>query len=248
MTDMTTTPYHSHSHLPDDHAILCHPYMLMSNGSLVYRLLEQLGIPCRGRSVLDLGAGTGQATRLLKAIPGIRIEACDIDPLSQRFFRENPELEDVPFFRFDFLREELPKEYDAVICRGVYHHVPKRARPTFLRKILDHSRVLIIVDEGIQEYKASNERQKNCEGWYSHIIGEAKRQGLDYLARTETEFMEHERLNTADDGGDFKESPSHLIKEDAAAVGLAPTSIDRYGPWHLGGGFFTATFVRPHPT
>jgi SAM-dependent methyltransferase len=242
---MTKPLFLSHSKRDDDHAILCHPYMLMSNGTLVYRLLEYLRIPCDGKTVLDLGAGTGQATRLLKAIPGLRVEACDIDPSSERFFREHAELRDVPFFQLDFLTQDIPKHYDAIICRGVYHHVPKRLRSTFLRQIYDHSSVAIIVDEGILEYSTIQEREAHCDSWYGHIVREAERQRLHYLARAETEFWKHERLNSADDGGDFKESPSHLIV-DAEAAGLAPVSLDRYGPWHLGGGFFTVTFAHPH--
>jgi len=68
------------------------------------------------------------------------------------------------------------------------------------------------------------------------------RRGITRLAEIESQFLEHERAATADDGLDFKESPSHLV-EDARIVGLKPTSIDRQGPWEsCAGGFFTATF------
>ena len=106
-----------------------------------------------------------------------------------------------------------------------------------------HTKLLIIADEGIREYADEKERVRNCETWYGYVIGEAKRRGITRLAEMESQFLEHERAATADDGLDFKESPSHLI-EDARAVGLRPPSIDRQGPWkEYGGGFFTATFV-----
>jgi len=227
----------------DDQTIASHPLIDACNGSIAYRLLEHLGMPCEGKTVLDVGAGTGQVSRLLKGFPGLIIEACDIDPEAKKYFLANPELNGVRLLRLDIVEEVISKNYDAAICRGVYHHIPKAKRPRFLKNLCDHARIVIIADEGIREYSNETERVRNCENWYGYVIGEAKRRGLDRLAEIESNFLAHERLATADDGGDFKESPSHLI-DDAKQVGLSPVSMDRLGPWvEKGGGFFTATFV-----
>jgi hypothetical protein len=120
---------------------------------------------------------------------------------------------------------------------------PKRLRPAFLKNMCDHAGVVIIADEGIREYASLEERQANCDGWYGYVIAEANRLGLRHLSSSETGYWQHERKNTADDGGDFKESPTDLLM-DASQVGLVASGIDRIGPWEtMGGGFFTITFT-----
>ncbi|MCB9034592.1 MAG: hypothetical protein H6553_12200 [Chitinophagales bacterium] len=60
----------------------------------------------------------------------------------------------------------------------------------------------------------------------------------------ETEYFEHEKLNTADDGGDLKESPEIFIQEVKNA-GLSVLNLDKLGDWeNLKGGFYTATIKQ----
>jgi hypothetical protein len=60
----------------------------------------------------------------------------------------------------------------------------------------------------------------------------------------ETEYLGHEKLNTADDGGDYKESPNDLVS-DAKQVGLQVPIIDRLGKWNEHkGGFYTALIKK----
>jgi len=179
--------------------------------------------------------------RFLKGIPGIAVEACDIDPKAKEYFRMHPELKDVPFHLHDFMRGSMPGFYDAITCRGVYHHIPKRQRPKFLQIMKAHADVVIVADEGILEYGNEEERKRNCDNWYGFVITEARRRGIDDLALIEAEFLRHEYLETAEDGGDYKESPSKFL-EDASNVDLAPLSLDRLGDWKIGGGFYVATF------
>lgn len=211
---------------------------------IAYRLLEYFRLDCLGKTALDVGCGTGLITRFLRGLPGLRVIACDTDPKAQMFFKTHPELTDVPYVNIDILNDQLPGHYDAIISSGVYHHIPKSQRPAFLRHMWEHSDIFIIADEGIQEYANEMQRRRNCERWYGFVIHEATRMGLATLAQMESSFWKHEMLNTADDGLDFKESPTHLI-EDSAAVGLVPWSVDRLGPWEdKGGGFYIAVFLH----
>jgi SAM-dependent methyltransferase len=226
-----------------DETIVAHPLIDACNMSIAYRLLEHLGIPCEGKTVLDVGTGTGQVCRLLKGIPGISIEACDHDPIYKNFFIEHPELKDIHFYCLDIMEARLEKKYDVAICRGVYHHIPKSKRPAFIKALCENAEFVIISDEGILEYSSPEERINNCNDWYNYVVSESKRRGLIKLAEIESIFWKNEYKNTADDGGDFKESPSHLL-EDARQVGLAPKSLDKFGPWEEAkGGFFTVTFT-----
>ncbi len=237
--------YHEYTNLGAyDQTIASHIYMDACNGSIAYRLLEAIGFPCRGKRVLDLGAGTGQVSRFLGGLPGLLVEACDVDDEAAKYFRSDAELRDVPFHQLDFLANELPHPYDGIVARGIYHHLPKSERPRFLKKMTESAPVFILADEGIREYNSEEERLRNCANWYGLVIMEARRRGFNQLAEIESSFLKHEQLQSADDGGDYKESPTQLIA-DAEKVGLKPPIIDRYGPWEeCGGGFYTATFVR----
>jgi SAM-dependent methyltransferase len=245
----STPPHRSHySETVDlflyDQGISSHPYIDGCNASIIYRLLENLPRDGQRKSVLDAGAGSGQVIRLLQGIPFLQIEACDIDIEAKRFFQENPETADVPYHEWDIVKDKFYRFYDAIIIRGVYHHIPKNDRPRMLANLCSQARFLVNADEGILEYATSHERLAHCEEWYGYVIREAERRGLKELAEMERANLQHERLNSADDGGDYKESPTHM-RDDAAEAGCSIVSLDRLGNWdRLKGGFYTAVISR----
>lgn len=226
-----------------DQAISCHPYIEACNASIIFRLLENIGLNGKQKFVLDAGSGTGQIARLLKGIPNIEVEACDIDKEAIDFFKANPETRDIPYYEWDVINDKFNKKYDAIIIRGVYHHVGKADRSKLLKNLCEQSNVVINADEGILEYHNEMQRLDHCNKWYGYVIGEAVRRGLTELAEMESAYWQHEKLNTADDGGDLKESPTIFIKE-AEQAGLKVKSIDRLGNWKkLKGGFYTAVIT-----
>jgi SAM-dependent methyltransferase len=226
-----------------DEGISSHPYIDACNASIFYRLLEAIGIDGKTKRVLDAGAGSGQVTRLLQGIPFLEIDACDIDLGAKKFFLDNPETANIPYHEWDIVNDKFDKHYDAIIIRGVYHHIPKSQRPVLLANLSKQSDTLINADEGILEYSNQSQRIEHCDKWYGYVIGEAKRRKLSGLVQMENEYLQHEKLNTADDGGDYKESPSDFIA-DANQAGLKVTTIDRLGNWEKHKGGFYTTVIK----
>lgn len=222
-----------------DFSIASHALIDACNASIIFRLVENLDFS-KKPVVLDAGCGTGQVTRLLKGVKGLTVEACDIDPFIEKYLKENPETKDVKYHKLDIIKGKMPKRYDAIILRGVYHHIAKDDRPKLIKNLKDQCDILIIADEGILEYDSEHERLENCKTWYKYVIEEAKRRKLYALAIMESDYLQHEKLNTADDGGDLKESPEEFTN-DCKKVGIAPILIDRLGDWKKNkGGFYTA--------
>lgn len=229
-----------------DEGISCHPYIDACNSSIIYRLLEAIGFDGQTKKVLDAGAGSGQISRLLQGIPNLEIEACDIDPEAKKFFQDNPETATIPYHTWDIVNGQFDKYYDAIIIRGVYHHIPKSQRVQLLKNLCRQGKVVINADEGILEYESEEQRLDHCKYWYGYVISEAKRRKLTGLVEMETEYYEHEKLNTADDGGDLKESPQILLDEIKEG-GLILKSIDRLGNWNkLKGGFYTTVISKKY--
>ena len=227
-----------------DEGISCHPYIDACNSSIIFRLLEAVGLDGSPKKVLDAGAGSGQVVRLLQGIPFLKVDACDIDTEAKKFFKDNPETAEIPYYDWDIVNDKFDKYYDAIIIRGVYHHIAKKDRAKMLANLCNHAKVVINADEGILEYSSQTERLQHCDVWYGYVIGEAKRRKLSGLAEMETEYLGHEKLNTADDGGDYKESPTDLVS-DAKQVGLQVPIIDRLGKWDKHkGGFYTAVITK----
>lgn len=222
-----------------DFSIASHVLIDACNASIIYRLVENLDFS-KELWVLDAGCGTGQVARLLSGIKGINVEACDIDPAVEEYFKANPETKNIPYYHCDIINKELPRKYDAIILRGVYHHIAKGKRPKLLKTLCEQTDLLICADEGILEYKNEKQRLEHCDVWYKFVIDEAKRRKLYALAIMESDYVLHEKLNTADDGGDLKESPEEF-KKDCKKANIVPFLIDRFGDWNFyKGGFYTA--------
>ncbi|MEO9850183.1 MAG: class I SAM-dependent methyltransferase [Reichenbachiella sp.] len=223
-----------------DFSIASHALIDACNASIISNLVKNLDFNKKELVILDAGCGTGQVTRMLNGIKGVTAEACDIDPEAKKYFQSNPETKNIKYYNLDFINDELPRFYDAIITRGVYHHVPKEQRPKLLANVMKFTSLFINADEGILEYSSESERLSNCNVWYSFVINEAKRRHLYALATMESDYLRHEKLNTADDGGDLKESPEQFIN-DCNAAHLSKPEIQLLGDWEkYKGGFYTA--------
>ena len=76
--------------------------------SLVKRLLPD------GRSILDVGCGTGEHARHLMATHGYVVDGLDIDPALLAVARRK--LPDARFFQADMAAFDLGRRYDVVMC------------------------------------------------------------------------------------------------------------------------------------
>lgn len=86
---------------------------------------------CPGMTVLEFGAGTGWAARILTQL-GCKVIAADVSPtalrIGQELYERHPPFGDRPapqFVLFDGRRLELPDHsVERVICLDAFHHVP----------------------------------------------------------------------------------------------------------------------------
>ena len=77
------------------HEIIMNPEMAFGTGhhETTYAMLEMiLELDCRGKRVLDMGAGTGILSLLCEKLGAIEISAIDIDPLACESIRKNLEI------------------------------------------------------------------------------------------------------------------------------------------------------------
>lgn len=239
----TSEGYFAHVDILEyDRTIVAHPWMDQLKAGVIYRLTDIFGTHDQ-HTILDFGAGTGQLTRLLLPFQNFSIHAADEDWRAKEFFSIHPELSRVPFAVGKFPHEPLPTNYDAIVMVGVNHHVPKHERVqmlAFLRKFTKH---LLIADEGLQEYKTVLERQEYCRSWYGVVISEARRRGIQELAELEEQFLADDLKANLDSSHDFKESPTD-VAADAAAAGWKVLTLDRIGDWDkYHGGMYVVSFV-----
>lgn len=90
---------------------------------------------CPGMTVLEFGAGTCWAARILTQL-GCKVIAVDVSPtalrIGQELYARHPPLGDRPpaqFLLFDGQRLELPDaSVERVICLDAFHHVPNPAQ------------------------------------------------------------------------------------------------------------------------
>jgi len=100
---------------------------LLINFAMVLQGLEL----CQGLTVLEFGAGTCWAARMLTQL-GCKVIACDVSAsaleIGRELYRRNPPAGDRPepqFLLFDGHRLDLPDaSVDRVICLDAFHHVP----------------------------------------------------------------------------------------------------------------------------
>lgn len=109
--------------------------------------------PSRPLRVLDVACGGGDVAiglwrRAKRAAVPLVVDGCDLSPLAIEHSccqaRRNAAA--VRFFRFDALREPMPRGYDVIVSCLFLHHLDTAAAETLLRNMADAAGVVLISD------------------------------------------------------------------------------------------------------
>ncbi len=117
-------------------------------------LLKQLPIRCK--TVLDIGCGTGEFSRLL-AKRADRVIAMDLSPMMIEVAKQRSrQYINIDFQVSDVLQSQLPAEqFDAIVSIATLHHLPVEKLLPNLKSALKPGGRLIILDlleyEGLQD-------------------------------------------------------------------------------------------------
>ncbi|MGI9518530.1 MAG: methyltransferase domain-containing protein [Pirellulaceae bacterium] len=122
----------------------------------IERLARGTGRPLR---ILDLATGAGDLPIRLwqlgqEAGLSLNIAACDKSPTALQYARNNARRAeaDVKFFELDLIDDDIPGEYDVIICSLFLHHLEVPAVVELLRKIGDQVGQLLIVSDLRRSY------------------------------------------------------------------------------------------------
>jgi SAM-dependent methyltransferase len=132
-------------------------HRLSGTARALWRELEPFARAHRGRPlrVLDLATGGGDLPRALaerasRAGVPIAIDGCDVSPTAVREAlrqRPAPRGATLGFFELDLLREELPQDYDVLMCTLFLHHLADADARRLLARMAAAARVGVIVQD-----------------------------------------------------------------------------------------------------
>ena len=118
---------------------------------------------CPGMTVLEFGAGTCWAARILSQL-GCRVIACDVSPtaleIGRELYQRHPPVGDRPaptFLLFDGHRLEVPDHsVDRIVCLDAFHHVPNPTETLFeLARVLSDGGIAGFAEPGPEHSKSA---------------------------------------------------------------------------------------------
>jgi len=110
--------------------------------------------PTHEDSLLDIACGGGDTVLALwrrgrhAAVP-IELRGCDVNPLAVWHAQEcaKSARADVDFFVLDAVNDDLPDEYDVIICSLFLHHLPEQQAVAFLRRAAAAARDRLVLQD-----------------------------------------------------------------------------------------------------
>lgn len=146
------------------------------------------GVPFEGRTVADVGTGTGYLLRVIGTrFPDARLTGFDqIEGLVRVARRLWP---DASLGRVDFLREDPPETYDVVFCTEVLEHLidPGRALRRLLAWLRPGGALVLTVPDGRTDAHPAHELYENGLGHMGHINFWSPESWRHFIARNVAE-------------------------------------------------------------
>jgi SAM-dependent methyltransferase len=102
--------------------------------------------------ILDIATGSGDVPLALDRIAhkegvSLAIDACDISPRAIQTARARARSADLRFFTLDAIRDELPGDYDVVMCSLFTHHLAEQDVVDLLYKMRTAARRMVLVSD-----------------------------------------------------------------------------------------------------
>ncbi len=111
-------------------------------------------IGSRSLSILDIATGAGDLPIRLRhkarrAGLDVEIEGCDRSPhaIAHARWRAEENKAAVPFFQWDALEENLPDDYDIVICSLFLHHLEEVQAIDLLKRMTRAAKQMVLVND-----------------------------------------------------------------------------------------------------
>lgn len=184
---------------------------------IVWQPLARLLAEGRPLRVLDVATGAGDIPvalrrRAVRRRWDLRIDGCDVSEQALMYARSYAARQGaaVRFFRHDAVRDELPGDYDAIVCSLFLHHLSTDEAVSLLRRMADAARRLVVI----------NDLRR------SHV-------GV-CLAHAATRLMSRSPIVRADGPQSARAAfTAHEATELARRAGLVGATVERRWPYRL---------------
>jgi len=195
---------------------------------MVQEMLAQLK-KHKKTKILELGAGTGLFTKKLLKIPGIKIDALEIDEECFAYLKKKINGKNINLIEGDAVTYSKPGYYGAVVSCFAHDHTSSfKNRLVFaenLAKNLSKGGVYIVGQEIISEFKNKEGRRKALREFQGYIVWKAIQDGHEKVAGLELDSLKA----AVEEKGDWKRHMK-MFEEEMEHAGLKEIFRKKIGP------------------
>lgn len=219
-----------------------HPHYVEMIKKIIEIILNLRGDQTNYR-VLEVGAGTGLATKRLCELTSIKLDAVEID--ERCFDKLNSYVGDLAnCYCDDAITFSSPVPYDAILSVFAHDHIPPLLAGKFAANIktnLKDGGVYIMGGEILPFFASEEDQKRALLDYHGYIIGKALEDGNYEVAKLEIDALK----SGIEMHGDFKRHEI-MFEEELAGAGLELCEKIKIGPLHIKnvGGVFVYVFAR----